>query len=110
MDVEDFLEPEIAVAAAVTAAVTSPQVRKALRTGAVYGLAGLLTAGDALATFSKSVGRGVQQASSEAAGGVQQAASNGHPSHHATTHSATHSTTHTRAKEAATTDGEGGHE
>ena len=66
MDVEDFLEPEIAVAAAVTAALTSPQVRKALRTGAVYGLAGLITAGDAIATFSKSVGRGVQQATSSA--------------------------------------------
>lgn len=66
MDVEDFLEPEIAVAAAVTAAITSPQVRKALRTGAVFGLAGLITAGDAIATFSKSVGRGVQQATSNA--------------------------------------------
>jgi hypothetical protein len=69
MDVEDFLEPEIAVAAAVTAAITSPQVRKALRTGAVYGLAGLITAGDAIATFSKSVGRGVQQATSNVQAG-----------------------------------------
>jgi hypothetical protein len=75
MDVEDFLEPEIAVAATVTAAVTSPQVRKALRTGAVYGLAGLLAAGDAITTFSRSVGRGVQQASTTAANGAQQATS-----------------------------------
>ena len=62
MDIEDFLEPEIAVAAAVTAAVTSPQVRGALRRGAVLGLAGALAAGDTIASFSRGVRRGVQQA------------------------------------------------
>lgn len=76
MDFEDFLEPEIAVAAAVTAAVTSPQVRKALRRGAVFGLAGLIAAGDAVTTFSKSVGRGVQQATATASSAAQQATSN----------------------------------
>ena len=62
MDVEDFLEPEIAVAAAVVAAVTSPQVRGFLRRGAVLGLAGIISAGDAVTTFGRGVGRGVQQA------------------------------------------------
>ncbi len=96
MDVEDFLEPEIAIAAALTAAVTSPQVRKALRTGAVYGLAGLIAAGDAVTTFSKSVGRGIQQASASGAAAVQQ-----------TAESAKAAATDARAEASAT---EGGHE
>lgn len=62
MDAEDFLEPEIAVAAAVVAAVTSPQVRGFLRRGAVLGLAGVIAAGDAVTTFGKGVTRGVQHA------------------------------------------------
>lgn len=68
MDVEDFLEPEIAIAAAAVAAVTSPQVRGFLRRGAVLGLAGVIAAGDAVTSFSKGVGRGVQQATAN--GGV----------------------------------------
>jgi hypothetical protein len=62
MDLEDYLEPEIAITAAVTAAVLSPQVRGVLRRGAVFGLAGALMAGDALSAFARGVGRGVQQA------------------------------------------------
>ena len=45
MALEDFMEPEVGVAVAVTAPVASPQVRNVLRRGAVYGLAGLLMAG-----------------------------------------------------------------
>jgi hypothetical protein len=62
MDFEDILEPEVAAAAAVTAVIASPQVRKVVRRGAVYGLAGLLVAGDAISSFSKGVGRGIQRA------------------------------------------------
>lgn len=62
MDLEDYLEPEVAVTAAVTAAMLSPQVRGVLRRGAVLGLAGALMAGDALSAFARGVGRGVQQA------------------------------------------------
>lgn len=62
MDFEDLLEPEIAAAAAVVAAIASPQVRNVLRRGAVYGLAGLIVAGDAVSTFAKGVGQGVQAA------------------------------------------------
>ena len=47
MAVEDFLESEVAVAVAVTAAVLSPRVRGVLRRGLVYGVAGVLKAGDA---------------------------------------------------------------
>lgn len=67
MEVEDFLQPEIAVTAVVTAAIFSPQARKVMRRGAVYGLAGILVASDAVASFGKSVGRGVKAASESVA-------------------------------------------
>lgn len=66
MDFEDLLEPEVAAAAAITAVVASPQVRNALRRGAVYGVAGLLVAGDAISSFSKGVGRGMQRMAAQA--------------------------------------------
>jgi Tfp pilus assembly major pilin PilA len=65
MAVEDFLEPEVAAAAAVTAVIASPKVRQVLRRGAVLGLAGILAAGDALSSLMKSAGRGAKQAASE---------------------------------------------
>jgi hypothetical protein len=48
------------VAVAVTAAILSPGVRGLLRKGAVQGLAGVLIAGDALSSFARGVGRGLQ--------------------------------------------------
>ncbi len=62
MALEDYLEPEVAVTAAVTAAVFSPAVRKLLRRGAVYGLAGALIAGDAIASLGRRLGQGFQEA------------------------------------------------
>lgn len=62
MALDDFAESEVAIAVAATAAVLSPQVRGALRKGAVYGLAGVLTAGDMIGSFVSGFGRGVQQA------------------------------------------------
>ncbi len=59
------MEPEVGVAVAVTAAVASPQVRNVLRRGAVYGLAGLLMAGDAVSSLAQGVKRGAQKATSE---------------------------------------------
>jgi hypothetical protein len=64
MALDDFIDSEVAVAVAATAAIMSPRVRGVLRKGAVYGLAGLLTAGDAIGTFARGVGRGAQQAAS----------------------------------------------
>ena len=61
MALEDFMEPEVGVAVALTAAVASPQVRSVLRRGAVYGLAGLLIAGDAVSTLAQGVKRGAQK-------------------------------------------------
>lgn len=73
MALDDFLESEVAVAVAATAAVLSPRVRKVLRGGAVYGLAGALVAGDAVASVARGAGRGAQQAASSAGGVVREA-------------------------------------
>ncbi len=62
MALEDYMEPEVGVAVALTAAIASPGVRNVLRRGAVYGLAGILMAGDAASTLAQGVKRGVQQA------------------------------------------------
>lgn len=61
MAMDDFLEPEVAIAVAVTAAVASPPVRKVLRRGLVCGLAGLLTAGDKIAGAAREIARNAQQ-------------------------------------------------
>jgi hypothetical protein len=62
MELEDYLQPQVAVTAALAAVVFSPRVRGVLRRGAVFGLAGALMAGDALAVFARGVTRGAQQA------------------------------------------------
>jgi hypothetical protein len=67
MDPEDFLEPEVAVTAAVTAAIFSPTIRRWIRRGLVYATAGVLIAGDALTSAARTAGQGVQQAGAAAA-------------------------------------------
>ena len=62
MAVDDYLEPEVGVAAAATAALLSPRVRGVMRKGLVYGTAGVMTAGDAVLSVAKGAGRGVQRA------------------------------------------------
>lgn len=70
MDLDDFWEPEVAVtagvAAVVTAAVASPRVRQLMRRGAVYGLAGLMIAGDKIAAAARGVASTAQQAATSA--------------------------------------------
>ncbi len=61
MALDDYLEPEVAIAVAVTAAVTSPPVRKVLRRGLVYGLAGLLVAGDRITSAAREIAKNAQQ-------------------------------------------------
>ena len=61
MDLEDYLEPEIAVTAAVAAAVFSPQGRNLLRRGTVYALAGALIVGDTVTSFARNIGVGFRQ-------------------------------------------------
>jgi type IV secretory pathway TrbL component len=74
MALDDFLESEVAIAVGATAALLSPRVRGVLRSGAVYGLAGVLIAGDAVGSVARGVGRGTQQAASTAGGVAQEAA------------------------------------
>ncbi len=62
MALDDYLEPEVAVTAVVAAAIFSPRGRQILRKGAVYGLAGVLVAGDALSTAGRNLGQGLQRA------------------------------------------------
>ena len=74
MALDDFVESEVAVAVAATAAILSPRARGLLRRGAVYGIAGVLMAGDAVSSVARGVGRGAQQAADSAGGVVQEAA------------------------------------
>lgn len=74
MALDDFLESEVAIAVAGTAALLSPRVRGVLRSGAVYGLAGALIAGNAVGSVARGAGRGARQAASSAGGVVQEAA------------------------------------
>lgn len=62
MEIEDFAEPEIAITAAVAAAVFSPRARQVMRRGLVYGMAGVLAAGEVVTSFAQGVGQGVKQA------------------------------------------------
>jgi hypothetical protein len=71
MALEDFMEPEVAVTAVVTAAVFSPRARRVIRRGLVYGMAGVLIAGDAITSFARNVGQGVQEAGASAASAAQ---------------------------------------
>ncbi len=67
MAVEDFMESEVAVAVAVTVAVLSPRVRGVLRRGLVYGVAGVLKAGDTLSSVIQSAAATAQQAADSSA-------------------------------------------
>jgi hypothetical protein len=61
MDLDDYLEPEVAIAVAVTAVVASPPLRKAVRKGAVYGLAGLLLLGDRVRDLAANLAQAARQ-------------------------------------------------
>jgi hypothetical protein len=71
MALDDFIEPEVAIAVAVTAAVASPPVRKVLRRGLVYGLAGLMVAGDKISSAAKDIAHKAQEAVAPAADNTQ---------------------------------------
>jgi hypothetical protein len=61
MGVEDFMEAPVGVAVAATAALMSPRARQVMRRGAVYGLAGVLKAGDVAASAARGVASGVRE-------------------------------------------------
>jgi hypothetical protein len=72
---DDFVESEVAVAVAATAAVLSPRVRRLARSGAVYGLAGALIAADAVTSTARGFSQGTQQGAGGIGPGVRQVAS-----------------------------------
>ena len=72
MELDDFLEPEVAVTAAVAAAIFSPGARKLLRRGLVYGTAGALIAGDAITSFTRRIAGGARQVAEGEAPGQQE--------------------------------------
>jgi hypothetical protein len=74
MALDDFLEPEVAIVAAVTAAVASPPVRKVLRRGLVYGLAGLMVAGDKITSAARQVAQSAEQTAAAARDAAQESA------------------------------------
>jgi hypothetical protein len=73
MALEDFTDPEVAIVAAVAAAVFSPKVRGWLRRGAVYSMAGILVAGDAISSVARGVGQSVQQTGTTVSNSAQNA-------------------------------------
>ena len=77
MDLDDFVEPEVGLAVAVTAAVAtvalSSTVRGWLRKGAVYGLAGVLMAKDRVTDCARNVREGAREATHDGAGTAEAA-------------------------------------
>jgi len=61
MPLEGYAQPEVAVAAAATAAAASPTVRHVFRQSLVYGLAGVLVAYDRGSAVVNSMVQGVRQ-------------------------------------------------
>jgi hypothetical protein len=59
MALDDYLDSEVVVAVAATAAALSPGFRRVLRRGAVYGVAGVLKASDVATAAARGVARGV---------------------------------------------------
>ena len=60
----DLFDKEVVVAVGATAALMSERARRVLRRGAVYGIAGVMSAGGAVASAAKSVGRDSEGVSS----------------------------------------------
>ena len=105
MALDDYFEPEIAVTAVVTAVLFSPRARKMIRRGAVYGVAGLLRAGDAVTAFAGNVRQGVQ----DAGNAVQKAqpAANRAKVEAVVSEAAATNTTHKKTASKSHTEGEG---
>jgi len=61
MALEDFVAPEVGIAVAATTLALSPQVRGVIRKGLVYGLAGVLRAGDAVSTTARGAAQSAQE-------------------------------------------------
>jgi len=67
MALDDYLDSEVAVAVAATAVALSPRVRRLVRRGAVYGVAGALKATDVVTAAARGVASGVSSQGERAA-------------------------------------------
>jgi hypothetical protein len=67
MALDDYLDSEVAVAVAATAVALSPRVRRLVRRGAVYGVAGALKATDVVTAAARGVASGVSSQGDSAA-------------------------------------------
>jgi uncharacterized protein (DUF1786 family) len=67
----DLFDKEVVMAAGATAALMSERARRVLRRGAVYGIAGVMSAGEAVTAAARSVGHDGERVS---AGGDEQPA------------------------------------
>ncbi|HYY05356.1 MAG TPA: hypothetical protein VE997_02175 [Candidatus Limnocylindria bacterium] len=56
-----LIEREVGIAIAATATALSPKAREAVRRGAVYGLAGVIKAGDVVVGTARGAARGAAQ-------------------------------------------------
>jgi nucleoside phosphorylase len=61
-----LIQRDVGVAIGATAAALSPRARRAVRQGAVYGLAGALKVGDVVAATARGAAQGTQTASAGA--------------------------------------------
>jgi hypothetical protein len=64
MALDDFFDSEVAIAAGITAVALSPRVRNVVRRGAVLGLAGVMSAGDAVVGAAKGAAEEARERSS----------------------------------------------
>ncbi len=78
--VDDYMDSEAGVVAAATAAAVSPRARELFRRGAVYGLAGMLKAGDVAAAAARGAVRGAKNGAAAASGGTSGRSSASRPS------------------------------
>jgi len=77
MALDDWLDSEVAVAVAATAAALSPGFRRVLRRGAVYGVAGVLKATDVATAAARGIARGASSTSDVAGTSGEQASTTG---------------------------------
>ena len=61
MGFNDYVNTETGFMTAATAAAVSPRARHLLRRGAVYGLAGMMRAGDVVAAAARGAVRGARE-------------------------------------------------
>ena len=105
MALDDYFEPEVAVTAVVTAALFSPRARKLIRRGAVYGIAGLLKAGDAVTALAGNVKQGIQETGNGAASKASHTVTKQEKAEVVVAEAPSTNTTHKKAPSKAATEG-----